>query len=766
MRHAFVFEAVESRTLMSAVGPTRSGVQVIGPTGGVHASASTPKFDKLVVTSDGSGTENNADAVDRASAIRLTIIAADNHGGIDPNNGALVRAAVQITNIKTGVVYNGTGLSGTQDITKFLQKIKTTGGGDALIIQPNAPWDPNTRYRVEVNGSFVSNGNKVRDVEQTRFAAVSKEFTTSNYLPSADNTIGFKQIPQSAPGNRAYIATTIGPDHRLYAATSQGYIYRYDIAKDGTLSNEFTIDIIRQKNGGNRIITGITFEPGATVEKPTMWVSHNQYRFGSKPGQGSFYENAENFTGKISRIGKADFSSYEDIVINIPRSARDHMNNQIVFAKSGRTTTFLFGIAAMNAMGRADNLWAGREENIYSASIVRVRIGNGDTALNPYLKSKGPVDLRVRSDGTTPYNVFKGSNPLRLFATGVRNDFDMVLHSNGHLYAGINGSSAGGNVPATPAFSQVPIQNRVDKDKKGRDTFTGPDSPALTGVRQVMQDTLLDLQEGAYYGHPNPARGEYVLMGGNPTSKVDPFEVAAYDVGQQPDRNFTLPAYDFGQNVSPNGMIEYKSVGGRNKNLDGYLIVTRYSGGADLLAIKPNRDGSVTPDKINRTVQERITGFTNLGSPLDVVEDMTNGNLYVVSLETETGPGSIILLRPDSSLAPKVSASASKLGFYVTPGGPAVTRKVTLTNTGTQDLIFDPAASRIGGTGRRNFLYGKNFPKSAYTLTPGASLTLNITGQLLKGQTDTAAATLQLKVNDPDRPTVNVLLRAFDETAA
>lgn len=759
MRHAFVFEAVEPRKHLSASWSAQ-GVNIIGESTGLHAAATTPTFDQLLTSARAEPQNSQPARADLDSAVKLTIAAASNNSGIDPSTDALFRGAIQITNLDTGVVYNQS-RPGSENITRFLQKVKTTGGGDALIIQPNDPWQANTRYRVDVNGAYTTGSLKVRDVQGVRFAAFSGEFTTGDVLPRADGSIAFKQFKQTAPGARAYIATAIGPDRRLYAATSQGSIYRYDIAADGTLGNEFTINTIRNNNGGDRIITGITFQPNATADNFVMWVSHNQYRFGSKPGQGGVNEYADNFTGKISRIGRADWSSYEDIVVNIPRSAKDHMNNQITFDPTGRT--FLFGIAAMNAMGAPDPIWANRDENIYSASVVRVRVGSASNGLNPYLRARGPVDLVVRSNGTTPYNIFKGSNPLRLYATGVRNDFDMVYHSNGRLYAGINGSSAGGNVPGTPAFSSVPIQNRTDKDVRGRGTFTGPGSNPLSNVRQVMQDTLLDLRESAYYGHPNATRGEYILMGGNPTGSDDPYEIAQYPVGQQPDRNFTLPVYDFGQNFSPNGLLEYKSVNGMNRNLDGYLLVCRYSGGSDILAIKPNRDGTVTANDTN--IQQRITGFTGLNSPLDIVQDTTNGNLYVVNLESEAGPGGITLLKPDDSLMPNAVASVSRLGFYVQPGGPPENQKVTIINNGTQDLVFDPAASRIGGSGRRNFLYGKNFPRVATTIVPGQSLTLNITAQLLRGQTATAGATLQLKTNDPDTPFLNVVLRAFNENA-
>ena len=622
---------------------------------------------------------------------------------------------------------------------------------------------------MEVNGSFVASNLKVRDVNNTNFASFIGTFSTGSYIAPAPQGINFTKATQTVAGTKPFLATTVGPDHRLYASTTDGFIYRYDIGSDGTLSNEFAITTVRDNNGGARIITGITFDPQSTSTNLALWVSHNQYRFGNNPtGSVDVQKYADNFTGKISVISGNNLQNYQDKIINIPRSVKDHMNNQIVFDPKGKN--IYFGIAGLNAMGNADATWGNRVENIYSASITRAVVG----ALNIWVRDKGPVNLGIdmtNNDpstqtglvpGTLHYNIYKGSNPVRLFATGVRNAFDMVFGSNGHLYADINGSSAGGNVPATPAFSSVPINNRIDKDLTGRGTYNGPTSPALTNVRQTEEDALLDVKEGAYYGHPNPSRGEYIFDGGNPTTGQDPFQIDAYGEGkQQPDRNYNTPIWDYGTNFSPDGIIQYKAVNGRNTPLDGALIAARYSGGGDLLGLQldPKTGG------ISKTL-ERINGFTQLGSPLDVTEDMTNGNLYVTTLQDEVSTGSIILLKPQaaSNFAPEASATPTKLGFYVKPGGSAATRQVTITNNGNADLVFDPTTTRVNGAGRKNFLFS-GFPTTATTIVPGASLTLNLTGQLLKGQTDTVGATLLLSTNDTTNFTggvISIPLRAFN----
>src|SRR5262249_44742064 len=144
--------------------------------------------------------------------------------------------------------------------------------------------------------------------------------------------------------------------------------------------------------------------------------------------------------------------------------------------------------------------------------------------------------------------------------------------------------------------------------------------------------------KGGYYGHPDPVRGEFVLNGGNPTAGVDVNEVTAYPVGTQPDRNYRGAAFDFGKNYSPDGVIEYKgnAFGGK---LNGKLLVARYSGGDDIIALDVDpATGKITGSSAG------IAGFKGFVDPLDLTEDTRTGFIYVI----EFGAEKITLLRPIS----------------------------------------------------------------------------------------------------------------------
>jgi glucose/arabinose dehydrogenase len=232
------------------------------------------------------------------------------------------------------------------------------------------------------------------------------------------------------------------------------------------------------------------------------------------------------------------------------------------------------------------------------------------------------------------YNPYASNAPVQIYASGVRNAYDLVWHSNGTtdttddiLYVPTNGSAAGGNTPDNPATTANEALNNV----------------------ATQNDYLFRVQRGGYYGHPNPKRGQYILNGGNPTSGVDPAEVVAkdghpgYAVGTNPDPNYRGFAWDFGRNRSPNGVIEYKS-NTFNGALKNDLLVVEYAGGDRIVSLDPDSNGNISNSGVTQIrINGQAGGFTN---PIDLIENTNNGNLYVAELLDDGASGRISLLRP------------------------------------------------------------------------------------------------------------------------
>jgi glucose/arabinose dehydrogenase len=147
-----------------------------------------------------------------------------------------------------------------------------------------------------------------------------------------------------------------------------------------------------------------------------------------------------------------------------------------------------------------------------------------------------------------------------------------------------------------------------------------------------------------------------VLNGGNHTAGRDPMEVADYPVGTKPDPRWRPPAYVFGKNLAPTGLIEYRgdAFGGL---LRGKILVCRYSGGDDILVLSLGSGGEVTE------AISGVEGFTRLMDPLDLVEDPATGNLYVAEFQ----PKRITLLRPRAG---GVSQFACRQAWATTQAAP------------------------------------------------------------------------------------------------
>ena len=713
-----LIETLEGRRLFTAAA-VASSYHLIGPSAGLHASAVNPSV--LNVSSP---------AKTRAARRDLTITVAMNLPNGAINYDTLKRDNVRLYEVKA---------DGTK-VRVDTGNAQTSGGGDTISLTPLSILKANTNYSFEINQTYSDSGSiKVKDVSGFTVTPYTLPFTTNTEVAIANPNINFSNTDAGGGISRPFTATTIGPDHKLYAADMYGEIFRWTIGSDGALSGRTLINTIRSEYGENRIITGITFAPDSTSSNLKLYVSHGQYRLGTTASTGSSVNNqADNYTGAITLLTGASLDSSRDVITNIPRSVKDHMNNQVVFDRTG--DNFYFLIPSMSAMGAPDTVWGNRPENRLSAAMYKVNVDK----LNNELVDTGPIDLGENST----YDPNDSASALTVYATGIRNAYDMVFHSNGHLYTATNGSSAGGNTPA------------------------GGGAPALNGVPQTEEDKLLDLKAGKYYGHPNPERDEFVLDGGNPTSGVDPFEFATasgvasgklYPVGVQPDSNWDQPAYDLGKNVSPDGMIEYtgNAFGGA---LSGYMLIARYNGGSDILAVKPNSDGTISKSNI----ETRITGFTNLQKPLDLVEDTASGNVYVVQMPDENqDTGSIRLLKPKAvdaqgTLQTDNGTNASRISLYVAPGNrKGATKFVTLTNTGTTTMQVNRSITKFTGLQRKNFIC-LNLPDADFFILPGESYTFNIRGVLARGDAGPAYGNFAIGTNQPGQRYIVSPLRVFN----
>jgi glucose/arabinose dehydrogenase len=467
------------------------------------------------------------------------------------------------------------------------------------VLQPTEPLAASTRYRFEL-------GEGVADTTGAAFLPFASTFTTGPEGGGGGGTIVFEQVQQPVSDGSTYTSVVVGPEGRLYASTLDGRILRFPIGPDGDLGAPEVITSLQDANGGPRLLIGLAFDPASTPVSPVLWVTHTEFVF----------DQAPDWTAKISRLSGGGLETVQDVVVGLPRSTKGHVTNSLAFGPDGA----LYVLQGSNtAAGAPSSAWQFREESFLTAALLRVDLA---------AIASRPLDVRTAEGGGT-YDPLAPGAPLTLFATGIRNAYDLVWHTNGHLYVPTNGAGTGGGTPGSPSPLPPACGRRIDGE------YTGPAVPGLASTGVAQPDFLFRIEEDGYYGHPNPARCEWVLNGGNPTSGPDTAQVAAYPVGVEPDRNWRGFAYDFGLHYSPDGAIEYggDAFGGV---LRGRLMIVRHSAGDDVIVLRLAPDGDVVEGLTG------IQGLTGFADPLDLAEDPASGNLYVA----EYGAQKITLVRP------------------------------------------------------------------------------------------------------------------------
>lgn len=300
--------------------------------------------------------------------------------------------------------------------------------------------------------------------------------------------------------------------------------------------------------------------------------------------------------------------------------------------------------------GQYSNEWS---EKLLSAAFLSANVRGVE----------GPID--VQSSGGKTYNPYAPNAPISLFGTAIRNPYDSVWHSNGNYYATTN-------------------QNDVN----GQTGTCNDQLPNL--VNERPDEFLAIIRKGQTYGFPNAARGECVLMGGNPTGGNDPWEVPNYPVGTAPVETFD-PSLLY--NVAPygggsaDGMIEYKTPGYlQHKIVQAYY---GWGGAGKIWAYTLGDDGKVVRQE---KLKDEAGNDVTITDCLDVTEHPSRGHLYVARYgdQADNGAaGGIYFLRRLEALpaGPQLEVSQHQL-FVDIPEESQQEYFVKVWNAGTGTLDY------------------------------------------------------------------------------
>ncbi|QBR91705.1 putative Ig domain-containing protein [Nocardioides euryhalodurans] len=553
----------------------------------------------------------------------------------------------------------------------------TSGGGDTINFQQSGPLDANTTYRFVVDGVEDELGNE--------FVPFTSVFTTGTTSGGGDGGefspvtgVNFEKVDTGKNGK--YFASLVVHDGFLWATTIGQGMFRYPINADGTLGAEQAINAF-----AGRAAIGLVFD---REDPDVAWVTNATANLGNE---------SATFGSKLTRV---DFGSsvanptLTDVFVNLPRSAKDHLSNSLSYGPGG-DLYFLQG--SNQAAGDPDGAWGNRGETLLSAALLTF----DPDEVWAQVQASGAINVQTVDKGG-PYNPFVANAPLKIYASGIRNAYDLVHTAEGRLYVPTNGTASGGNSPGVNASGgtltrtgQVPGQDVTEVCNTRRvdgSPYTAPSVPAVTN-HSTQRDFLFDVEQGGYYGHPNPSRCEWVLNnGGLPEGAGS--NGSQYAPTVQPDRNYRGWAYDFEFNKSPNGVVQYRSstFGGK---LKGRLMVVRFSNFDDVITLQPGSDGDILGGQAGST----IGGLSGFDDPLDIVEDTDTGNLYVNSYDQSGGQPKLYLLRvPSGEQAASLEPSTERLVANQPTGSGALSMgTVRFTNTGQQAATVTGAT--IGGSG-------------------------------------------------------------------
>ena len=486
-----------------------------------------------------------------------------------------------------------------------------------------------------------------------------------------------QQVDPDIFGSNLNQPTTLdwGPDGMLYVAQQNGQIYQYEVVRNGPANYEIVgetaINDIQQipnhdddgslSTQNNRQVTGLLAT--GTAMNPVLYVSSSDPRIGG--GGNATDTGLDTNSGIISRLTWNGTSwDHVEIIRGLPRSRENHstngmdldeVHNKLYIAQGGHTNN---GAPSNNFTGAMEYALCSAilvaDLDAIEAMPIQMEVEGGVT--RQFILDLPTLDLPSvpGNDTTEPWGgrgganmaIVTASSPVQIFSPGYRNQYDVVLTTNGNVYTYDNGPNGGwGGEP----FNNGPMATNEFNDATGN--VGHADNLHLCGRVNPTTGDGFDLRYG---GHAVPIRsnagaGVYVYE----RLGVDNFSLVAQygptDYLQPP-----VPAYNpiegskiappadgsiVTLNASTNGLCEY-TASNFNGAMTGDLLAASFNG--NIVRIQLGSDGETLVG------DGQTSNFLSSGSqPLDVVAqgdgDLFPGTIWVANRQG----GFITVYEPD-----------------------------------------------------------------------------------------------------------------------
>ncbi len=415
-------------------------------------------------------------------------------------------------------------------------------------------------------------------------------------------------------------ATSIqfGPDNRLYVSEMDGLIHVFNVTRagknnyNGTLFE--TIDLIKNVQNHNddgtldfankRLLTGIHVTGSAA--QPVIYAASSDPRQAAGPsGNDSGLDTNSGILHRLTRNG-GNWNKL-DLVRGLPRSEENHVSNGLVLVQN----KIYLNVGGHTNMGVPSNNFAELPEYALSAATLVIDLGMIGNSTYDLPTLNGPNDSSDPFGGHDGLNqaILEQNGPVKIFASGLRNAYDIIYTEAGRFYVWDNGPNTGwGGTPNNNCANNI--------DNGGKKYWDG----------------LHLISQGYYGGHPNPTRGNK----GNTFGGQSPIQGAAnpeecnYEIPNQGDGSLTT------NNESTNGLVEYTASNFAG-SMKGNLLAAAH--GNKLYRVGLNANGNQVTSK---TVL--MEGFGTV--PLDVTaqgdNDIFPGTVWIADNQLK----SIVVLEP------------------------------------------------------------------------------------------------------------------------
>ena len=391
-----------------------------------------------------------------------------------------------------------------------------------------------------------------------------------------------------------------GPDGRLYVGSLTGEIRAYTFDDNYDVTTTESINVLT--NLPNHEILGIAFNPFDS--EPKIYVSHSQLYANNEPGFDSLTDFSP-YSGQVSTIEKVNGEWITlPLITGIGVSNHDHGVNALDFDNEGN---LLIAVGGNTNAGVADERIGGLDESPFTAAILKAEITKPD--FNGQIEYELPPDTPIApglsfdpatSQGYGGYAVVKPGIDVLVYASGLRNPFDLVWSTKGFLYATDNGPNANFGDVSTGLDSQVPFE--ID----------------------VLDETVL-VEKDSYYGHPNRNRGRFDARQNVYYAPDEPSIAGVY----------TAPIAQ--TEASTTGITEYRATA-FGSQLRGDLLVQRWQ--RNVLRINLSTDGTdaLTPPERLFSISDGLDLLTGPGGAVVGIDLVDNEIEIAIPDETLLNP--------------------------------------------------------------------------------------------------------------------------------